>query len=196
MKTIKTLTPAQVKAKITKNNKIFKKANDAQKRVILAKEIISQIKAERFLARRGNFCKIENRGAFKDLDSIQKLFLSKKIPNCTVCALGSILMAQTIFANKENIGDYESDFYDLGKTIKYKTGDTKNGIVKLFGLEQIKLIEQAFEMGQGYFKKYELDNKLPDTHKAIDFGNQYFSSDVRLINIMENIISNKGTFVP
>jgi hypothetical protein len=50
----------------------------------------------------------------------------------------------------------------------------------------------AYEQGGGAFR----DPKTSLDRKAIRFGDQVYEDKKRLIAIMENIIENKGTFVP
>jgi hypothetical protein len=197
---LKKLTPGQVKKKIEKNNLTFNKASDAEKRMIVAKEIIQQIKDKRFRAATGNFCSFwhyDSEGKLFDKDkSIQELYLTHRIWECRVCALGALAISITLYKNKETINDYEDDFSDLGRTLK--GGDTKNGMLELFGREQIILIEQAFEKGGGYFGSY--DYNLDGTVKAVEFRNGIeegsYNDELVLIKIMENIIKNGGKFIP
>lgn len=183
-------TPAQ----IAKRNAAFQKATNAQKRVIIAKEVILQLNARRFSARCGTFCLIPDNEMESQSGSIQQLFNENKISSCFVCALGGLMMATTILNNNEDMTDFQHDFCDLGQTLA--AGESpKNGLRKFFSMPQLKLIERAFEgKGFGYFS---IQNK-----KAENFGKKTESEDrhndasKRMLAIMKNIIRNKGTFKP
>ncbi len=177
----------KVKNQIVAQNKTFKRASNARKRVLIAKEVIKQIKDNRFLAKRGHFCVIRNIGNFSAEKDIQNLFISKQIENCTVCALGGLMMATTILNNNEAVGDYKEDFERLGS----KIGNEEylpNELNTIFSNKQLRLIESAFEMGTGWFGEESMD--------ATNFGRDRDDHQDRLLAIMTNIVNNKGTFTP
>jgi hypothetical protein len=83
---------------------------------------------------------------------------------------------------------------DLGEMIDNEE-EISNGMDKFFSTKQLMLIEHYFENAQGYFRDNEVSLNIPEEH-CNAFHNQYLDDDDRMIAIMENIVNNKGTFVP
>jgi hypothetical protein len=176
-----------VEKEIKRRNKLFKKATKAQKRVLVAKDVINQLK-------KGKFKAID--GVFGDIDytsegdlSARDEFLKGEI-TCQACALGAMFMSCTLFNNNLSLRENNYAFPDIGDGVK-KGLDYKNGFNKLFAKPQLRLIEIAFEQGRGYFSiKSNLETK------AGRFGSLYTENKERLTKIMTNIIKNNGTFKP
>lgn len=202
----KRLTAAQKLAhEIKKRNKQFKAADAAGKRVLIAKDVIAQIKAKRFVASEGEWVvprlseKVStqafhnkiNDPAFSD-KSAQKLFLSKKIESCSCCALGGMLMSCTLFNNHQTATQLADESNWLGDIVESKESFS-NGLDRVFTNEQLRMIEVAFEGNMGYFT---VDSTEDWTVNAESYYKVFADADTRLIKIMENIIKNKGTFVP
>lgn len=99
---------------------------------------------------------------------------------CSVCALGALFIGSVDKFNKLNFDFKGQDYQDREKIL--------TNLNSSFSQEQLVLIEYAFECW--------LD---PDTKKpgppAI-FGSRYSNDTTRLRAIMNNIITNKGTFIP
>ena len=184
---MKILTPAAVKSEIKRRNRLFKKASAAQKRVLIAKDVLTQLKLRRIKAKTGRYINLSYEVESKFYgEEFQPLFLQRKIPRCTACALGAIMISCTAFNNNQKVGDPALGC-NLGQMIK--DGDLiSNGSTDIFTLEQLSLIEQAFEQGAGEF--------FGAAPKTVEFGRGYRTDSSRLKAIMENIIRNKGTFIP
>jgi hypothetical protein len=202
----KKLTAAQKLAQeIKKRNKLFKAADAAGKRVLIAKDVIAQIKAKRFIASEGNWVIPELAEKFSTLsfhnkindpgfsdESAQKLFLSKKIESCSCCALGGMLMSCTLFNNHQTATQLADESNWLGDMVESKESFS-NGLDRVFTHAQLRMIEVAFEGNMGYFT---VDNTEDWTVNAESYYRVFADADTRLVKIMENIIKNKGTFVP
>jgi hypothetical protein len=192
---------------IAENNAAFKKATKAQKRVMIAQDVLAQIKAKRYVAEQGtwalpkfsdNFCNTDPTGK----ESVQQLFASKEIESCNVCALGGLFMSCTNLNNHTTYDQFNSENDDIGSLISYEEG-LSNELDVFFSKNQLTLIEIYFENGEGYFS---IDNETVDTgsrfYKSIDFdhvnsfNDKYQNDDDRLKAIMKNIVENNGTFVP
>lgn len=194
------LSPAEerkIQKEIDKRNKIFKKASPAQKRVLIAKDVIDQIRLNKIKPQNGVFFRSnyidkidEQVYGYDERDSIsmQKTLLSDKAGKCRCCALGSLVTSCTLYNNKSTLADLQHDFLNLGDTIRYGE-KISNGLNEIFDKEQLKLIEIAFEKGVGYFCGYM-------EYEAISFGQRFRSAEKRLIAIMQNIIENEGEFIP
>jgi hypothetical protein len=174
-------------------NAEFKKATKAQKRVMIAQDVLAQLKAKRYVAESGCWVQANYNSAvpladIKYTDSVQELFVEKKIESCNVCALGGLFMSCTNFNNNTLLEDLDFASSELGDLIEEVK--LSNKLNKIFSVKQLKLIEVYFEGNDGYF--YE--NREYDTVKA--FYIKYPSDKKRLQLIMENIVKNDGIFVP
>ncbi len=192
--------PLKIKREIARRNRVFSKATKAQKRVLVAKDVITQLKVGKFEARSGMFVTLPYVTRTKGGDaSLQVALLQDKQP-CQCCALGSLVLSCTLFANKQTVSDGIA-FEALGEMLDGTTGFgvLKNGFEKLFSERQFRLIEYAFENGDGYFgfSSWE-DGKLSNgaIARAQDFSARHDDSTELLVAIMKNIIKNKGTFKP
>ncbi len=200
--TLPILSPQKVAAEIKKRNDKFKKATKAGKRVLICQDVIAQIKAQKIKPISGHWFK--NTGLETEFDSeksLQELILSNEIPQCQACGVGSMMIACTLYKNKEKIKDIEEDFTNLDDFISRweNTEDTNNGFVSLFGERQLKLIEIAFEGGNGRYGSYSFDEDGMESSSYVDaktYYKKYRKHSTRLIKIMENIIENKGSFIP
>jgi hypothetical protein len=178
----------------TKNlNAEFKKATKAQKRVMIAQDVLAQIKAKRYFAESGCWVQPNIKAAceknLKDEDSVQELFAKKKIKSCNVCALGGLFMSCTNFNNNTLLEDLDFASSELGQLIGEEE-KLSNKLNKIFSTNQLKLIESYFEANDGFFRDYDEDDRIEA------FYNKYPSEKKRLQLIMENIVENEGTFVP
>jgi hypothetical protein len=188
---------------IALRNKKFKAATPAQKRVLIAKDVIAQIKAKRFKAlsgtwvnpvfRNGHDLDVFEKFVFEKLDeepaSVRELFLEQKIPACECCALGAMFMSCTLYNNKttvENLLDETVSFEDL---IREKGPQFSNGLDQFFSKAQLKLIEATFEGYYGAFRD-ESNDKTRVWYETLP------NDTKRLVAIMNNIIKNKGVFKP
>ncbi len=170
-------------------NEKFKKATKAQKRVMIAQDVLAQIKTKRYVAESGCWVQPNIKAAceknLKDEDSVQELFAKKKIKSCNVCALGGLFMSCINLNNNTTVEDLKKEFY-IGDFV-YDDSKISNGLNRIFTQKQLILIETYFEGGQGYFKG--------DGEKTLAFLANY-DDDERLEMIMQNIIDNNGTFKP
>lgn len=199
MATITRRARTKIELEIRQRNRAFKKATKAQKRVLIAQDVIAQIKANRLMPIMGSwvvpkttnnkFMDINDK--FGDDASVRELFLENKIPKCGCCALGAVFMSCTLYNNKTTTADFtEETSWDFSDNVE--GGKFSNGLTNVFSRSQLMLIEMAYEGGEGAFmaKKNKRDStaacwqlKIPNDTK-------------RLIAIMQNIIDHDGTFVP
>ena len=161
------------------------KLTPKQKRVAIAKDVLKQIKASKFIAGTGNFCHV---GEWSD--TLPKLIGKKQLlklkPKCTVCAIGAAIVSGIRLFNKINITNCEITRFQQRRMI-----------VKFFGLSQAEQIENAFEIGRGYYGFNKYGERVYDKFKdAIKFGGRFEYSRNRAVAIFKNIIKHKGVFVP
>lgn len=199
--TKKPLTKAQkLKREIARRNRAFEKATPAERRVLVAQDVIAQIKAKRFAAEQGTWTDLCPRPEIKHDASFQETFLENQAVKCQCCAVGSLFLGCTLFTNKiENVE--VDDNWELGDKL-FERQKFANGFEKLFSIKQLGLIEMAFEGTTGFFQDDDwLDIAAPKVSEkeriaAVMFHERYADSEKRLIAIMQNIIANKGTFKP
>lgn len=219
----KKLTKAEQAAlEIAKREKIFKAASPAQKRVLIAKDVIAQIKAKKLKPAHGTFVTFDkvaglnmtptdpyseptredvsyHLGADKDA---RELYLENKIQRCSCCALGSLFVSCTLYNDNTTADEFTfageeiSDWLTSGG----KAERMSNGLDKFFSIQQLQLIEQTFETDNGVVQSHDEDEfgkAYPKFSKASEaFCNKYTTAESRLIAIMKNIVANDGTFKP
>ena len=183
----------KLQSEIARRNELFKGKSRAEKRVLVAQDVIAQIKAKTLIPSSGDWVYILDKYEPAYEASLRETVLNKEV-ECNCCALGGLFLSCTLFNNKVKVGDVSPTFGEYGfldSTI-YAEKKFSNGLNTIFSNEQLKLIEVAFECGCGAF--YEDDVK--DGEKAAKFGSRYNTEKGRMIGIMNNIIKNNGTFIP
>lgn len=222
---------AQVKRAVEKRNKLFAAADAAGKRVLIAQDVIAQIKLGKFNPVTGSWVDaIDYRhnilvAAEYDLDnlstnmtrpdideesrSVREDFFAGLTGQCDCCALGAMFMSCTLNNNKTTMADLDDVQYSLGEFVeaRVKSGPMKNGLTKFFSFAQLKLIEQAYEGGNGGWSidlyrnprtgEHLVDAREPSPVEArtLAWVEKYPNHDERLVAIMKNIVKNNGTFV-
>lgn len=182
--------------KTVKINKTFLAASPAEKRVMIARDALKQLKLGKIIAKRGKFVE----GLFRMGDkNPENMELQKVLPdiNCKVCGLGSLFVSQVRFIDNCKLTDTDIEYGYLEMEDRLKQ-------TKYFSKEQKVLIEVAFEGGGGYYQdddyadEYNVNKYLSKKkiNSAIKFYNTYDGAEERLIAILKNIIKNGGEFVP
>lgn len=165
--------------KVRRSNARFARATPAQKRVLIAKDVISQLRptgiykatqCTYFTKLRGPRLSGQLQNSLKEIDS------------CAVCGVGALFCSAVRLYNKFE-GRPPCGFGMV--SFMEEEG--------LFSSGQSRLIEAAFEMNQ--MSAHE-DNTESKVSWAIRFGCQYEDSNDRLVAIMRNIVKHRGTFVP
>lgn len=181
----------------------FNLLTKSEKVVLVAKDVISQIKAEKYIPNTGSYI-----GSIHTKEIIKGDIKSNfnKIENCKVCALGSMLLSCTHLGNKLTIDNLDLNLSSIG-SLDLEDEEIKSLFSSIFTPKQLALIEQAFEGNDGeiYIKRFDffrysydvLSTDLTEQEWS-DCNNFYYTYDndeVRLIAICKNIIKNKGKFV-
>lgn len=187
---------------ITEKNKAFWKLSPAKQRVAVAKDVLKQLSDGFYKAKMGDYLSLTK--LKKDIETPEKLDalfadLKTQGAGCNVCGIGSV------FASTVKLGDRIScKEAELSNCLfnGYSMDDEmmRKHMTKVFPEKQRILIESAFEMGDVGFKN-EGENWMVDeipeyVNVAIRFGKKYKSAKSRLEAIMNNIIKNKGEFIP
>ena len=196
-----TKTVEKINESLRKSNAAFKKATKAEKRVMIAKDVLAQIKAKRYVPESGTWVdpNWNIRNEIDGTESVQKLFADRTIETCNVCALGGLFMSCTNLNNNTCVSDinYGGEGTEIGERIQ--DGDTlSNGLNKIFSKKQLQLIEVYFEKGDGWFGEegYTGVHIGEDSRHVAYFNDAYPDDEDRLVEIMKNIVANDGTFVP
>ena len=203
----------QFKVAIKEANALFNKASKEEKAILLAEDVIAQVKAERYEATQGAWCNI-----YID-DNYDEQFNSFKVqasmPSCEVCGLGSLFCSLVKVKNNITVGDLDG----------ISEEDIIERLGKIFSIEELSAIEIAFEQNDGFAGVGLFDQGFEDEEekyrllndrifiKSIDGKNfkdstykylkaaEKFSLNIDddkecLIKIMQNIIKNNGHFKP
>lgn len=187
------------KKTIKKSNAKFAKATPAQKRVLIAKDVIAAIKAKTINPAEGVWCaRSDGKSLYNETQGGEQLSkLIGKNVQCDVCALGALFVCTVRRFNNLEAGivsNYQvSDIYEIDSYL-----------YDFFSREQIRLIEIAFEGGRGaMIADSPLDNKVAaifssrglTTAREVEEYTE-LDADEKLLIIMKNIIKNNGKFVP
>lgn len=187
-------TKQQVKKLIQKNNKIWESSTIQERRVLVCKDVLAQLKARKYIARSGQW--VETVGV-KPLGengrSLQEIICNDELPTCKCCALGGLMLSTVKYANNVIIDiDYNrhSMTFDTALTDWADHSPTSTSastqLRKVFDARTLENIEALFEKGEGLFGiGYDVD--IPDQWEDLD-------DEDRMIAIMENIIQNNGVF--
>jgi hypothetical protein len=176
--------------KIKDSNKAFKKMPKARKRVQIAKDVIEALKAEKLIASAGSYIRAGNVNGLRSITSVEdgsnKESLQEalfEIPQCSVCAKGAILACVIMRRNQMKVDDLPNSNDDWrGFLLEPLLGG-------IFEADQLHLMETEFESAD--YEHLLGGDWLPS-------GRFSWISDPknRMIAMMENIIANKGTFIP
>src|SRR5688572_10622790 len=100
-----------IQKEIARRNKAFKDKTKAQKRVLVAKDIIQLLKLGKIKSEYGycNNAKIENKAWENPTAGIRELLLQEQTP-CDCCAKGAIMVSMTLFNNKESGANWQDNF--------------------------------------------------------------------------------------
>jgi len=219
VKSIKKLTKS-----IKKGNKKFKAATAAQKRVLIAKDVIASLGKRKIRPACGTWL---STSASKMLiyiapalvtakDLIEERQLSDilaELPTCRACAIGTMFNVSvqrfnklkctdltrigsiTIDELKEEITNGSAEEADSMGT-EIESEDAFNFLGRFFTDYQLARIEAAFEMGYGLHACNDSDLSQQDFWDSVLFGMRFRTARGRMGAIMENIVKNKGLFEP
>lgn len=180
---------AALNRQIAADNRAFARMTPAQKRVTIARDVLSQLQARRITAESGTYLRTKNRVVVKKKDEGDDLGkLTRQIKTCNACAVGSLFLCAVERADKLKLGSadddaamarrgpLESSFNDLDLDLHRYLG-------KFFSAEQLAAIEGAFENGSVGGAACRMLEVVEDDGD-------------RLRLIMENISRNRGRFDP
>lgn len=145
-----------------------------KRRMKLAKDVIAHIRAKLIKPVTATYFELSgNRSSKVQAD------IAIKEESCEACAIGSLFVADVMLRDRATLHDAENE------------GFRRKRLLQHFGGEQLGLIESAFECYTLYSVGWS--DLGP---KAVRFGGRYLTSRGRMLAIMNNIVKNKGQFVP
>lgn len=166
----------------TEKNEDFSKMSKLEKRIVLAKDVIAQIEAKRYTARLGTYLDIRDKKVerYTEDSLLDKSKIGEKNIVCEVCAIGSLFVSNAILSNKKLTDDDDKMLSSLRN---------------IFSKKEMRTLEYLFE-GRDIDDMFEAK-----THKNIQIKKDIAKyrvgqrgAEQRLVNIMQNIIDNKGNF--
>jgi len=193
---------AITKKQIKQWNESFNKLSKEEQKVAIAKDVLQQIKVKTIIPTTGTYCALDLdwTDPLLELD-VQSNFNQLKNFECSVCALGAMMVSNVKFNNNftfEKLNRSNSDVF-------------VNTLEKYFERYELALIEFAFEswdiedlIEDGEIKNGILSNEsyifhglnYEEIEKACDFNRNINDESERMVRIMKNIIKNKGEFKP
>lgn len=166
-----------------KRNAAFKRATKQERAVMVAKDALKMLNAGKTMASTGVWVDLSD---YYDESTLKNQIcdISDKFEDCSVCALGSLMLSEIRHTNKLKVGD-------AGDEIWYQ--DFGHRLNKVFSKPQQRLMELAFEGGCGYFDGGDCTEG--QFEKVDAFYNKYPDDSDRLRAILKNVIKNGGKFV-
>lgn len=168
--------------KTAKKPKLSKEARD---RVLVAKDVIAQLKTGKLIATTGKLVEVATkRGVelFRESDVANGLdvrdVLEKRAKSCTVCAKGAILIATIMRFDRLPISP-GMEAYGLDSMAR---GTSYKSVFSSGAMENIEDAFEGFAVWGWGIDGTPWPRKYPDPRD-------------RLIAIMENVVRNKGRFV-
>lgn len=197
------LTKAELAEKLRKENKRirdrnyrFRKMTPVQQRITIAKDVLDLLKAEKIRAESGTYLQFDddvNEKYWGDdwegtepEEGAAKVQLHKLIEaseTCDVCGIGACFVAAVRRNDACTVGDMDGSDDDMFM---------REYLGKWFPTSQQQLIETAFECNDTFAN----GRNAGMAARAVEFGYKYDDDGDRLKAIFENVIANKGEFVP
>jgi hypothetical protein len=166
-------------------NTNFRKMPQWRKRVAIARDVLAQL-GKRLYAEQGSYLSAPTLQDLPPSAQLQPHFA--KMESCTVCALGAMFVC---VVDKVNAITAEDAFMAGGRIGGKINRDYLN---RYFSSDQLARIETAFEKHTFNAAREVLSSDA--IAEAIAFAPDVRDASTRLRLIMENIVANKGIFVP
>ena len=161
--------------RIEKTNELFNNSTPEQKRVMIAQDVIDRINVQLLQPRVQRIIRLPEYARVNQ-ENVNSLA-------CEVCAKGGLLAS---YVGRVNNFDEDCQISNHESNVAHQK------LLELFTLEQLAIIEYAFEGGQ-YIHSVDISGNLRTALRM--FYDSYLSDEERLIAICENIIKNNGDFV-
>lgn len=180
--TTQTQQVRQINQRRARKNKRFQAATAAEKRVMVAKDVLQLLDAKKIRAEFDNtYVQFPAKLKSKETDVATVLEMSMtKLNPCTVCGIGAAMVCDLLIKDKLQLGQfwhgddmtnnsviYQTDSYDMGEFKWSKM------VGQTFPPDLLRAIELAFE--SGYYDYHRVE-----------------SANDRVRAVYQNIIKNKG----
>jgi hypothetical protein len=161
----------------------------ADRRVAIAKDVIAQIRAKKYVGLQGTYVNSAKLDEFLQASNafVESDKMIKELGKCEVCARGAMFLSRMKKCPEKvsqlSFAEDLDSFAEIEKEYDYE-----------FSASQLDAIESAFEgneMGELY--KNEDVEYIED---CVSFCEEVKDDNDRLLMIMQNIIDHNGTFVP
>lgn len=202
------------------DTKEFYELSREQRAVLVAKDVIAQINAKKYIPINGTY--VELTGNKKLSGQIKDKF---KEVECKVCALGATIMSCTHLGNKLTFEELINDSHGQSMKSDKEIPSVSELLSNVFDPHNLLLIEMAFEgyhsslsekdfkyngliryahhFGQSLSREecmkceefHDVYTNVGDEDECFDDDEGSADSENRLIAIMENIIKNNGNFI-
>ncbi len=151
---MKKLTVESLAKKIELQNEKFNSATKEEKIVMIVKDCLDRIELNQIIITKGNFCNLDT--SLIDVN-LKSTLATTNTAICSACAKGSLFMSyigrvNNYITNKNQFGNSEEDL-------------EHRKLLEIFSLDQLALIEMAFE-GQQYIDKL---NRITNVKKITQF---------------------------
>lgn len=198
-------------ARIKKANAIFAKFTPAQKRVMIAEDVLAQM-AIGYIKPESRVWAAFNKGMPKGDSNMEMQDFLNKQKSCNACGLGSLFICAvkrfddlkiSTINNNSKIDIEEGSALEDGTNYCVTVKTIFSYLKKFFSQNQLEMIESAFEEGNGWVDDHlaEVDSSPGKEYfrnlviKLEDMGyNDLITAELKMKLIMQNIIKNKGTF--
>lgn len=183
------------KLSIEEKNKRFHAMSDRKKRVAIAKDVIQQLNSKTYVPTQSVWAEMRFPSAniFSDTEQLEQTsvqdLLQTENAECCVCGVGALIASAVNLGNNCLVKE-SADVTTFRRSITLTMGSNR-GLLDCFSAEQIRLIELAFEVGNGAYRPRDYFED-----RAVLFGERYKTLKGRMLGIMQNIIKNNGEFKP
>jgi hypothetical protein len=176
----------------------FNAMSQQEQRIAIARDVIAQVENSAVLVEQGVYVGKDalGLGVFRS-GEIERTLTTER---CEVCAVGAAFVSAVRLGDALDEDSFgEDDLWARGRRLGDKP--IRLHLRRFFGVEQLSLIEAAFERDWGFCEVFINDGLGDETRcalceRAVDFGDAVYGHDERLIAIMQNIIDNGGSFIP
>lgn len=162
------------------SNAVFAKMSRADQRVTIARDVLKELANNVLVVSEGEYSNIENDDeleiGFIENDTRSLRDLLPKITKCNVCAKGALLICIVARRNKVTVKQFDHQ--------AWSSSNLSSTLGNIFSPSQLKMIENEFE-----------DSHIESGYTPVMQLGRFYDKK-RLQIIMNNIIRNKGTFVP
>lgn len=186
----------------------FEKLSRQDKRIAIAKDVIAQINSKKFIPKNETYFTVTlKKNVFVDEDDELDKVIKEDAKNCYVCGIGSMFASHVLLADDCTVSDIVPGGNHPITEAVVTSNDIHERLEGIFEPEELDRIEVAFE-------GYDINGFLRDHYDASGtsylmdvvynqeieglrmFHKKFRSAKSCLIGIMENIIKNKGEFIP